>query len=137
MQVVSELVILNETKDVAIDFLSREDNLPLWAVEFCQGGQWKNGLYHAQTCMGEMIIKIHVDRETGVVDMLGGPTEEELEPFPMRVVELPGSKSAVNIILVQDPNMPDEVFAGQRASLQKELAGLGAVIRVSRTAAVA
>lgn len=52
--------------------------------------------------------------------MLAGPTEAEMALFPTRVVELPGGRSAFTFTMFQGPEMPDELFEAQHASLLRE-----------------
>ncbi|MGH3019539.1 MAG: hypothetical protein ACRDNR_05185, partial [Gaiellaceae bacterium] len=65
-------------------------------------------------------FRIEADDETGVIDMLAGPTEAELALFPTRVVELPAGRSAFSFTMFQAPGMSDELFEAQHASLLRE-----------------
>jgi hypothetical protein len=47
--------------------------------------------------------------------------------FPTRVVELPGGGTAYTFTMFQSPEMPDELFASQHASLQREFRNIEAV----------
>ena len=52
--------------------------------------------------------------------MFAGPSKQEMAIFPTRVVGLPGGRSAYSFTMFQAPDMPDELFDSQYASLQRE-----------------
>ncbi len=137
MQAISELIVLDETVEATFAFLSGLNNLPQWATEYCDSGRWDGDTYKALTGHGEMITRVEANAATGVIDMWGGPTEAELELFPLRVIPLPENRCALSFIFFQGPDLPDELFARQHASLRKELAALPAVLRAAREDAAA
>ena len=59
-----------------------------------------------------------------MIDMRAGPSEDQLALFPTRVVELPGGRSAFTFTMFQAPEMTDELFESQYASLQREFANI-------------
>ena len=70
--------------------------------------------------LGEFFFEIRADPATGVIDMFAGPSKREMAIFPTRVVGLPGGGSAYSFTMFQAPDMPDELFDSQYASLQRE-----------------
>ena len=76
--------------------------------------------------MGEFRFEIRADEETGVIDMLAGPTAEQMAVFPTRAVELPDGRTAYSFTMFQAPEMPDELFESQYESLQREFANIEA-----------
>ena len=56
--------------------------------------------------------------------MFAGPSEEEMAVFPTRAVSLPDGKTAYTFTMFQGPDMPDELFESQHASLRRELENL-------------
>jgi hypothetical protein len=74
--------------------------------------------------LGEFFFEIHADAESGVIDMLAGPTEEALLCFPTRVVATPAGGSAFTFTMFQAPGQPDEQFESQHASLLREFENL-------------
>lgn len=113
--------VLDAPRDEVFDWMSQVENLPRWATEFAREliqddqGRWKvhNGL-------GEFFFEIRADRDTGVIDMLSGPSPDELAVFPTRAVGLPGGRTAYTFTMFQGPGMDDELFDSQHASLQRE-----------------
>lgn len=70
--------------------------------------------------LGEFVFRIAADPATGVIDMLSGPSTDELALFPTRVVALPEGRSAFTFTMFQAPGMPDALFESQHDSLVRE-----------------
>ena len=83
--------------------------------------------YKVVNNLGEYFFEIDADPATGVIDMYAGPEPELMALFPTRVVELPGGGTAYTFTMFQAPDMPDELFASQHASLQREFRNIEAV----------
>jgi hypothetical protein len=66
------------------------------------------------------VFEIRADAATGVIDMYAGPSEDQLAVFPTRAVALAGGRTAYTFTMFQGPDMPDELFESQHASLQRE-----------------
>jgi hypothetical protein len=105
-------------------YLADIDNLPDWATEFARRLERHGDDYKVVNGLGEFFFEIRADPETGVIDMLAGPTKEQMALFPTRVVGLPEGGSAFTFTMFQAPGMPDELFESQHASLRRELAGI-------------
>ena len=114
-------VILPTPKERAFRFLSDVENLPKWATDFAHELKVVDGKHKVVNGLGEFFFQIRADEATGVIDMLAGPTEDELGLFPTRVVGLPGDRSAFTFTMFQAPGMPDELFEAQYRSLLREL----------------
>jgi hypothetical protein len=112
--------VLEAPKDEVFRYLSKLENLPEWATEFARELEWRDGDAVVVNGLGEFVFRIEADPETGVIDMLAGPSADELALFPTRVVSLPGDRSAFTFTMFQGPGMPDELFESQHASLQRE-----------------
>ncbi|MGH3014170.1 MAG: hypothetical protein ACRDNN_04405, partial [Gaiellaceae bacterium] len=59
-------------------YLADVENLPRWATEFARELKLEDGRYKVVNGLGEFFFRIEADDETGVIDMLAGPTEAEL-----------------------------------------------------------
>ena len=70
------------------DYLSDIDKLPHWATEFARELKVVDGRHKVVNGLGEFFFEIHGDRESGVIDMLAGPSDDALQLFPARVVRL-------------------------------------------------
>lgn len=112
--------VLEAPQDVVFDYLSKIENLPEWANEFARELEWRDGEAFVVNGLGEFLFRIEADEQTGVIDMLAGPSANELAVFPTRVVPLAGERSAFTFTMFQDPEMPDELFESQYQSLLRE-----------------
>lgn len=112
---------LAASKERAFEFLSRIENLPRWATQFCKAlKKDEAGRTKIVTPQGEIFFRIDADRDTGVIDMHGGPDEAHMAYWPARVVERPGHGSLFMFSAFQYPGMSDEEFARQCDGLKQE-----------------
>jgi hypothetical protein len=111
---------LDAPAGAVFEYLSEIENLPKWATEFARELKLENGKAKVVNGLGEFHFRIAADRETGVIDMHAGPTEDELALFPTRVVPLGGDRCAYSFTMFQGPGMPDELFESQYQSLLRE-----------------
>jgi hypothetical protein len=116
--------VLPAPKEEVFAYLADVENLPRWATEFARELKVVEGRYKVVNGLGEFFFRLEADEGTGVIDMLAGPTEDELALFPTRVVGLPGRRSAFTFTMFQGPGMSDELFESQYASLLRELENL-------------
>jgi len=112
--------VLRKPKQDVFAYLSDIENLPRWATEFARELKIEGGRHKVVNNVGEFFFRIEADEETGVIDMLAGPTEEQMALFPTRVVALPGGDSAFTFTMFQGPDMSDELFEQQYRSLVRE-----------------
>ena len=112
------------SEDEVFAYLADIDNLPEWATEFARELKLVDGRYKVVNGLGEFFFQISSDRESGVIDMLAGPSEDTLLCFPTRVVAIPGGGSAFTFTMFQAPGQSDEQFESQHASLLRELENL-------------
>jgi hypothetical protein len=106
------------------DYMSDVRNLPRWATEFARELRREGDRWIVRNNLGELVFEIRADARTGVIDMLAGPSPDELAVFPTRVVGLPGGGSAYSFTMFQAPGMPDELFESQHESLRREFANI-------------
>ena len=105
-------------------YLSDIENLPQWANEFARELKVVNGRHKVVNGLGEFFFEIRADPETGVIDMLAGPEEDQLALFPTRVVPLGQAQAAFTFTMFQWPGQPDELFESQYASLRREFGNI-------------
>ena len=120
----SVTTVLRAPRDEVFEYLSDIENLPDWATEFARELKREGGRYKVVNGLGEFLFEIRADRDTGVIDMFAGPSEEEMAIFPTRAVSLPDGQTAYTFTMLQGPDMPDEIFESQHASLRRELENL-------------
>jgi hypothetical protein len=113
--------VLDAPKDEVFDYIAEIENLPEWATEFAREFRFEDGKVRVTNGLGEFHFLIEADRDSGVIDMYAGPTEDELSLFPTRVVAMPDGRSAFTFTMFQSPGMPDELFESQFHSLEREL----------------
>ena len=116
--------VLAAPSDQVFAYLSDIENLPRWATEFARELRVVDGRHKVVNRLGEFFFAIRADDETGVIDMLAGPEEDQLALFPTRVVPLGENRSAFTFTMFQWPGQPDDLFESQYASLQREFANI-------------
>jgi Polyketide cyclase / dehydrase and lipid transport len=112
--------VLEAPSERVFAYLADVDNLPKWATEFARELKHEGGRTKVVNGLGEFLVSIDADAETGVIDMYAGPTEDELALFPTRVVALPGGRSAYSFTMFRSEGMPAELFESQYESLLRE-----------------
>ena len=110
------------------DYMSDIRNLPEWATEFARELRRDGDGYTVVNGLGEFRFDIHADEATGVIDMFAGPTPEHMAVFPTRAVGLPDGRTAYSFTMFQGPDMPDELFEAQHASLRREFGNIERVL---------
>jgi hypothetical protein len=93
--------VLPAPKAKVFEYLSDVENLPRWATEFARELKVVDGWHEVVNGLGELFFEIRADERSGVIDMLTGPTPDQLAVFPTRVVELPGGDSAYTFTMFQ------------------------------------
>jgi hypothetical protein len=116
--------VLNADQQTVFDYLSDIERLPEWATEFARELRRDGDDYKVVNGFGEFYFAIHADRDTGVIDMYAGPSKDEMAVFPTRAVALPDGRTAYSFTMFQGPDMPDELFDAQHASLRREFANI-------------
>jgi Polyketide cyclase / dehydrase and lipid transport len=110
--------------DEVFAYLADVDNLPEWATEFARELRLVDGRHKVVNRLGEFFFEIRADRESGVIDMLAGPSEDALQLFPTRVVPLADGGSAFTFTMFEAPGQPYEQFEDQYHSLLREFKNL-------------
>ena len=119
--------VLDAPREAVFDYMADIENVPRWATEFARELKCDADGYRVVNGLGEFRFEIRADRDTGVIDMYAGPDAERMAVFPTRTVGLPDGRTAYSFTMFQAPDMPDELFDAQYASLQREFANIEAV----------
>jgi hypothetical protein len=112
--------VLDAPKEEVFDYLSQLDNLPDWATDFARELKYVDGKAKVVNGLGEFYFSIESDRDSGVIDMYAGASEDDLALFPTRVVPIGEGTSAYSFTMFKAPEMPDELFEAQYESLRRE-----------------
>ena len=112
--------VLDAPQAKVFDFLSRVENLSLWATDFARELKYEDGKPKVVNGLGEFYFTIDADRSTGVIDMYAGPDEQHMAVFPTRVVALSPSRTAYTFTMFKAPEADDDLFEAQYRSLQRE-----------------
>lgn len=123
---------LDATADEVFAYMSEIEHLPEWATEFARELNREGEDYKIINGLGEFFFSIEADGETGVIDMFAGRSKDEMAIFPTRVIALPGDRCAYTFTMFQGPDMPDELFESQHASLRREFENIEARFARSR-----
>ena len=116
--------VLDASRQTVFDYMADIENLPQWATEFAREMRREGDDYKVVNGLGEFFFRIESEPETGVIDMFAGPTKDAMAVFPTRAVSLPDGRTAYSFTMFQGPEMPEELFDAQRASLERELLNL-------------
>ncbi len=116
--------VLDAPADRVFDYMAEIEHLPEWATEFARELKVVDGRHVVVNGLGEFLFEIHADERTGIVDMYAGPSEDQMAIFPTRVVGLPDGRTAYSFTMFQGPDMPDDLFDAQYASLRREFANV-------------
>ncbi len=116
--------VLDADQGTVFDYLSDIERLPEWATEFARELRREGDDYKVVNGLGEFYFTIEGDRKTGVIDMFAGPSKQRMAVFPTRAVPLPDGRTAYSFTMFQGPDMSDELFDAQHASLKREFANI-------------
>jgi hypothetical protein len=116
--------VVDAPQEAVFDYLSEVENLPSWATEFARELRRDADGYVVVNGLGALRFEIRADRATGVIDMFAGPDRARMAVFPTRAVALPDGRTAYSFTMFQAPDMPDDLFEAQHASLCREFANI-------------
>lgn len=120
MNALTVSLVLRAPRAKVFSYLSIAENLPRWAGDTVQEVQVVDGEHWVTSPAGRMLLKVHADEKTGVVDLLLGPWERT-HPLLTRVVELPGDNSLLLVTIVQTPATSPLEFGRQYSALQQQM----------------
>jgi hypothetical protein len=124
MRTATVTTVLSAPQADVFAYLSDIEHLPEWANEFARELRREGDDYKVVNGLGEFFFTIRAERETGVIDMFAGPSKDAMAVFPTRAVALPDGRTAYSFTMFQGPEMPDELFDAQHASLKREFANI-------------
>lgn len=120
--------VLDAPHEAVFEYMAEIENLPSWATEFARELKHDAEGYLVVNGLGEFRFEIRADRATGTIDMFAGPDRAHMMVFPTRAVALPDGRTAYSFTMFQGPDMPDELFEAQYASLRREFANIHAAL---------
>ena len=110
MNSVTETCVVNVPRDSVFEFLSNIENIPKWATKFVKKLTLVDDKYKALTPIGEVFIRLDVDKKAGLIDIYAGPTEDNMTPAYMRIISLPDNSTAVMFTFFQYGSTPDAIW---------------------------
>lgn len=113
--------------DDVFSYLADPQTLPGWAYTFCKSISEKNGAWEVFTPQGATLaFAIEADRASGCIEMLAGPTLEQMESFPIRVYKADNGQTVASFTMFksQRPGLTDAMFESHFRQLVKEVEGL-------------
>lgn len=125
--------VLDAPSTEVFAFLSRVENLPVWATDFARELRYENGKPRVVNGLGEFDFRIDANGDTGVIDMFAGPDETQMAIFPTRVVRLAPDRCAYTFTMFKAPETDDELFEAQHRSLEREFENIRARFSRERT----
>jgi len=120
-------VSINQPADQVYEFASNPENLPKWASGLSGSIKNVNGVWIAESPMGQVKIEFAVKNIFGVLDHDGTLSSGEKCYNPMRV--FPNNDGSELIFtLYQRPDMSEQMFAEDAGAVTKDLENLKALI---------
>ncbi|MDQ8203738.1 VOC family protein [Pelagicoccus sp. SDUM812003] len=113
--------------DEVFSFLADPKTLPEWAHTFSKSIAPKDGAWEVETPQGhKLAFALEADRSSGCIDMLAGPTLEQMESFPIRVYKVDSGQTAASFTMFksQRPDLTDAMFETHYRQLVKEVEAL-------------
>lgn len=110
MNSVTETCVVNVPRDSVFEFLSDIENIPKWATKFVSKLTLVDNKYKALTPIGEVFIRLDVDKKAGLIDIYAGSTEDNMTPAYMRIISLQGGFTAVMFTFFQYDSTPDAIW---------------------------
>jgi hypothetical protein len=120
--------VLRAPQSTVFEYMADIEHLPEWATEFARELRRDGDDYKVVNGLGEFYFTIQADAASGVIDMFAGPTKDAMAVFPTRAVALPDGRTAYSFTMFQAPDMPDDLFDAQYASLRREFHNLERVL---------
>jgi len=105
-------------------FISNIENLPKWATAYVISMRKVDDDYIVTTPKGDMYQEIKSDIKTGVIDLYGGPSKDQMWVWPARVTSDNMGGSILAFSCIQMPNQSDEEFGMQCAALEEEFSNI-------------
>jgi len=124
MLVDTKTLIVKASAETLFNFLSKEVNLPKWAIHYCKGIRHVDGDYIITTPHGDMFFKIDSDAKTGIVDLKSGPEKDQMMTFPARVTALPDGTSLFSMTCILMEEMSEEELAALQQAFAEEFDAL-------------
>jgi len=114
----------------AFEFLAQPENLPRWAAGFAKAIRRDGDAWAVTTPQGEVEMRYVTDPRLGVVDFHISPAPGVTTVAHSRILPL-GKGSLYVFTQEQARGMPDPVFDGQVATLERELRLLRSLLEVA------
>ena len=109
-------------------FISNIENLPKWATAYAKSVRKEGGDYIVTTPDGDIFQTIDADNKTGIIDLHGGPTKEQMWTWPARVTSDNMGGSILAFSCIQMPHQSDAEFGMQCQALAEEFENIRKII---------
>jgi hypothetical protein len=124
MQIRTIAITVAAARDVVFNFLADIENLPKWAVDFCERIELRRDGWLAYTSQGDVMMTADADDRTGIIDLRFGSSTGQPGLFLLRVVLLAGKSTMVSFTFIQPPALSDEHYELQYQTWLGVLQGL-------------
>ncbi len=109
--------------DEVFTWLADPANLSRWTCNFIRRIAPVDTGWRGQSAFGDTFFSLKIRPEMGLLDLLIGTELDQMNIFPMRVVNLPHG-SAIILTLFQPPGVPGEIYRAAYYSFLSDLRGL-------------
>jgi len=119
MNIQTLTVTVSAPREVVFNFFADIENLPKWAVGYCERVTLQRGGWWALTAEGDQTVAIDINADSGVVDLRSGHGRERVSLVPIRIVALEPRLTLVSVTLIDVAGLGAESFS-RRCRLLRE-----------------
>lgn len=113
--------------ETANDFLSRPENMALWAAGLGSGFKHTGGRWVVESAEGEVVVRFTQKNPFGIADHWVEVSPEHEVYIPVRVIHN-GSGSEVTVTLFRQPEMDDAMYERDAGLVRHDLQMLKSVL---------
>jgi hypothetical protein len=108
-------------RDALFNFLADIENFPRWSGGYCERIYLQRGGWCALTMEGEVMVRLHADSATGVIDFYAELWDQATNQMPVRVLALSPRCTVASFTLIGAPDQSPETYEARFALLRESM----------------